>query len=116
MGKSNMKKFLKHKYHAKPTEVDNIKFSSKLEARYYGQLKLLQQAGEILFFLRQTPLHLPGNIRYVVDFVEFWAPKNEDQGDVIFTECKGCMTPQGKDKIKMAEDIYGISINIVNKA
>jgi len=104
-----------HKFHAKITTCDGIKFSSKLEARYYEHLKMLQKTGLILFFLRQTSLHLPGNIRYVIDFVEFWAPKGDSQGEVIFTECKGFCTPQAKDKIKMAEDIYGISINIVSK-
>lgn len=115
MGKLNTRR-IRHKYGAKRTTVDNIKFSSKLESAYYGKLRMLEKNGDILFFLRQTSLHLPANIRYVIDFVEFWAPKNGDQGEVIFTECKGFMTPQAKDKIKMAEEIYGISINIVKKA
>jgi hypothetical protein len=36
-----------HKYRAQATTVDGIKFASKAEARRYGELKLLKQAGEI---------------------------------------------------------------------
>lgn len=32
---------------AKPTEVDGIKFASKLEAKRYGELKLLERANVI---------------------------------------------------------------------
>ena len=37
----------RHKYGAKPTIVDGIRFASKAEARRYGELKLLEKAGEI---------------------------------------------------------------------
>ena len=106
-------KKLRHKFGAIRSEEDGIKFASLLEKKYYKTLKMRQQAGDLLFFLRQVPLHLPGNVRYVIDFVEFIAPKNGDQGDVIFTEVKGYMTEIAKLKIKQAEEIYGISINIV---
>jgi len=47
---------MKHKFFAKRTECDGIKFSSKKEAKRYNELKTLQKSGEVLFFLRQTPL------------------------------------------------------------
>ena len=106
---------MKHKYGAIRCEMDGIKFGSKLEKSYYQKLKILQASGEILFFLRQTPFHLPGEVRYVIDFVEFWAPKDGDQGDVIFTEVKGFMTAMAKLKIAQTESLYGIKINIVRK-
>ena len=37
-----------HKYHAKPTIVDGIRFARTAEARRYGELKLLAKAGEII--------------------------------------------------------------------
>jgi hypothetical protein len=37
----------KNKFNAKPTVVDNIRFASRAEARRYGELKLLEKAGEI---------------------------------------------------------------------
>ena len=41
------------------------------EARYYGELKLRQRAGEVLCCLRQVPIHLLGQTRLVIDFLEF---------------------------------------------
>lgn len=35
------------KYNATPTTVDGIRFASKREARRYGELKLLEAAGQI---------------------------------------------------------------------
>ena len=104
----------KHKFGAKQCKSGEIKFPSKLERDYYNRLKALQRSGEILFFLRQVPFHLPGNIKYVVDFVEFWAPVNEQPGDIIFTEVKGYMTDLAQMKIRQTEEIYGIEINVVN--
>lgn len=38
---------MSHKYGAKSVTVDGHKFPSKVEARRYGELKLLERAGEI---------------------------------------------------------------------
>lgn len=94
-----------HKFNAVRTEVDGISFSSKKEATYYSTLRLRQKAGEVLFFLRQVPLHLPGNVRYVVDFQEFHA-----DGTVHFVDVKGLKTEQYKMKKKMVEAVYPIYI------
>jgi len=100
-----MHKTMRHKFHAKPTETDGIKFSSKKEARRYQDLKLLQKAGEVLFFLRQTPLHLPGNIKYVCDFLVFYS-----DGTCEFEDVKGMKTPMYILKKKQVEAIYPIEI------
>ena len=105
----------KHKFGAKRTECDGIKFDSKLEAKYYNTLKMAQQSGELLFFLRQVPFHLPGNTKYVVDFVEFWKGKNDEPGDIVFTDVKGYMTDLSRIKIAQTEEIYGIEIQIIKK-
>ena len=60
-----------HKYNARAVVIDGIRFDSVKEGRYYNQLKLRQQAGEVLCFLRQVPIHLPGQTRLVIDFLEF---------------------------------------------
>ena len=75
---------LRHKFKAKRTEVDDIKFSSKKEAKRYNTLKSLQNGGEIVFFLRQVPFHLPGGVKYVCDFLIFWA-----NGIVTIEDVKG---------------------------
>jgi len=105
------KRPVKHKFSAQRTELDGIKFDSKLESRYYTNLKMLQRSGEVLFFLRQVPIHLPGKTKYVCDFVEFWA-----NGDVRFVDCKGMETETFKLKKRQVEELYPIEINIVTKA
>jgi hypothetical protein len=60
----------KHKYNAKATVVDGIKFPSKREAARYTEMAIRQRLGEVLFFLRQVPFHMPGGTRLVVDFLE----------------------------------------------
>lgn len=96
-----MKKRIRHKYGAVRTETDGIKFASKKEARYYSALKLRVAAGEVLFFLRQVPFHLPGGVRYVVDFQEF-----HSDGTVRFVDVKGMETASFKAKKRMVEEIY----------
>jgi len=105
------KRPVKHKFSAQRTELDGIKFDSKLESRHYTNLKRLQRSGELLFFLRQVPIHLPGKTKYVCDFVEFWA-----DGRVEFTDCKGMETETFKLKKRQVEELYPINLNIVKKA
>lgn len=98
----------RHKFNAVQTECDGIKFSSKKEARYYQGLKLLVKSGEVVFFLRQTPFHLPGGVKLVVDFTEFRA-----DGSVHFIDTKGVETESFKAKRRMVEAIYPIKIETV---
>jgi len=99
---------LKHKFKAIQTECDGIKFPSKKEANYYKQLKLLQKAGDVVFFLRQVPLHLPGNTKYVVDFIEF-----RRDGTVHFVDVKGVKTEMFIMKKKQVEQLYPIEIEVI---
>lgn len=99
---------IRHKFNAKPTTIDNIRFSSKKEARYYSELKIRQKAGEVLFFLRQVPISLPGNVKYVVDFLVFLT-----DGSVEFIDVKGMSTPLFIAKKKMVEELYPFKIMIV---
>lgn len=98
-------KYYRHKFHAKPTQIDGIKFASKKEAKYYSELLLRQKAKEIIFFLRQVPFYLPGGVKYVCDFQEFWS-----DGTVHFVDVKGFKTPTYIAKKKMVEAIYPIII------
>lgn len=102
-----MKKLF-HKFNAVRTEVDSIKFASRKEADYYRALLLRQKAGDVVFFLRQVPFHLPGGVRYVVDFLEF-----RTDGTVAFVDVKGMKTPEYKAKKKMVEALYPVVIEEV---
>lgn len=97
---------LKHKFFAKPQITDGIKFASKKEQKRYLELKLLEASGELCFFLRQTPFHLPGNIKYICDFMNFWA-----DGTVTIDEVKGFKTAAYITKKKIVEAIYPVTIN-----
>ena len=98
----------RHKYHAVRTEVHGQKFDSKAEARYFGELKLRQKAGEVVFFLRQVPFHLPGNVVYRCDFQEFLSV-----GSVRFVDVKGAVTQLFTMKKKQVETLYPITIEVV---
>lgn len=100
-----MSYFHRHKFHAKPTEIEGIRFPSKKEARYYQTLLLAKKSGELLFFLRQVPFHLPGGVRYILDFAEFWA-----NGEIRFVDVKGMKTDMYLVKKKLVEAEYPIQI------
>ena len=96
---------MKHKFNAQPVQLDGIKFASKREGKRYQSLKMLQEAGIVLFFLRQTPFHLPGGTKYVSDFLVFWS-----DGNVTVEDCKGFKTALYKAKKQMVEHLYPIKI------
>lgn len=104
-----MKKF-GHKFNAKRVDDGGDKFPSTLEWKYFKYLQLLQKSGEVLFFLRQVPFHLPGGIKYVVDYQIFY-----EDGSVRFVDVKGFETSEFKIKYKMVKDLYPVEVEIVKK-
>ena len=104
---------IRHKFNAqlcRRTWADGsvIKFASKKEARHYDQNLLAIQAGELLFQLRQVPFHLPGGIKYLADFVEFWA-----DGTVRIVDAKGRRLPAYIRNMKLVEALYPVKITEV---
>lgn len=95
-----------NKYGNQVTHVDGIRFDSKREARYYTQLKLRQQAGEVSYWLRQVPLHLPGGTRYVVDFLVFYADGRAPE----YVDVKGRQTQTFRVKKREVEHHYPIKV------
>ncbi len=104
------RKIHRHKFKAVSCERDQKKFPSRLERRYYDQLKLRQKSQEVVFFLRQVPFDLPGNVRYVCDFQVFLADDT-----VEFVDTKGRDTAMSIAKRKMVEELYPVKIKIVTK-
>lgn len=94
-------RFPRHKFHARRVELDGIKFPSKKEAAYYSALKLRVVAGDVIGFLRQVPIHLPGGVKYVADFLRFDA-----DGTCHFIDTKGMRTPEYIAKKKIVEAVY----------
>lgn len=104
------RKILKHKFGAVRCERDQKKFPSRLERKYYDLLKLQQSRGEVIFFLRQVPFDLPGNVRYICDFQVFFADDT-----IEFIDTKGRDTAMSIAKRKIVEDLYPVEIKIVTK-
>nr|WP_238345986.1 DUF1064 domain-containing protein [Luteimonas saliphila] len=95
------------KYGAIVTYVDGIRFDSKREANYYSALKLRVAAGEVLYFLRQVPIHLPGGTKLVVDFLIA-----EADGRIRYVDVKGRQTPVFRLKKREVEHHYPIEIEL----
>ena len=93
------------KYHNQRTEVDGITFDSKREARFYQRLKEQRLGGLVLFWLRQVPFHLPGGVKYLVDFEVFMA-----DGAVRFIDVKGVRTKEYRLKKRLVESLYPVMI------
>lgn len=96
---------IRHKFNAKRCEYSGIKFASKKELKRHQELELLQKYGEVIFFLRQVPFHLSGGVKYVCDYLVFWA-----SGDVTIEDVKGMRTPMYKLKKKQVQALYPITI------
>lgn len=99
-----------HKYRAVRVEEDGEHFSSKLEHRFKQYLDLLVKSGEVIFYLTQIPVRLPGGTKYVVDFQVFYA-----NGCVRFIDTKGIETDSFKIKKREVEAIYPFKIEIIRK-
>ena len=105
----------RHKYGAKPTTVDGIRFASQAEARRYRELTLLLRAGKILWLQCQPSFDLVVDDaakgrdvkvgRYVADF-RYTMPN----GVMVVEDVKGVRTPIYRLKKKMVEALYGITV------
>ena len=100
------------KYKNKKIIVDGIKFDSKLEARRYNELKILERAKEIKDLRRQVTFELQPSykknnktiraINYVADFVYYDSIRKQ----TIIEDTKGFKTDVYKLKKKIFEYKY----------
>jgi hypothetical protein len=92
-----------NKYRNVKTVVDGITFHSKVEAKRYGELKLLQMAGEISGLQLQPSIDLVCNSkkigRYVGDF--FYYDKATKKMVLEDVKSEATMTPIYKLKKKI---------------
>lgn len=99
------------KYRSRIAHVDGIRFDSILEADHYLELKHERAAGQIRYFLRQVPFHLPGGVIYRADF----GVCNLD-GSMKFRDTKGYDKQEAKNKRKQVADLYGVEIELLRRA
>ncbi len=96
----------KYKVSSKDTRTaDGITFHSKAEMHYYRQLQMSQEQGFVKFFLRQVRIDLPGNTKYVIDFVVFYP-----SGNVQWVDVKGAKTAAYIKAKKQVEALYPFKI------
>lgn len=110
-----------HKYGAKATTVDNIRFASQKEARRYQELKLLEKAGAIDSLRLQPAFRLctwhgdhseaPCVGSYVADFA--YRQRVPTGWRSVVEDVKGFKTPLYRWKKKHVEAQYGITIQEV---
>jgi len=98
-----------HKYNAKATEVDFIKFPSIAEAEYYKHLKQLMAACLVRMFHRQVRFDLPGGTYCTVDFMVF-CDDGTGHEEIQYIDVKGKVTASYKRNRKQVLDLYGIEI------
>ena len=99
----------KSKYRNVPTVIDGLRFSSKAEAARYSELKLLQAANQVRWFIRQPRFDLGNGIVYVADFLVVWNADETTFSDTRVTveDVKGVETDVFKLKRKLFEAQYG---------
>lgn len=104
-----------HKYGAKATVTQGIRFQSKAEARRYDELVLLEKAGAIRELERQPafPIRVTGRdqkLRIVCVYVADFRYREGLAGILTVEDVKGVRTPVYKLKKKLVEAQYGIEI------
>lgn len=96
------------KYNSVKTTIDGIVFDSKLEAKRFSELKMLERIGEIKSLRLQVtyPLSVNGILvcKYIADFVYV---KN---GTEVIEDAKGVLTKEYILKKKLMLAIHGITI------
>lgn len=101
------------KYGNKRVVVDGISFDSKREAARYGQLSLMQRAGEISNLQLQVPFDLVPKqptlrhgqpLRYIADFTYTVA------GALVVEDAKGVQTEAFKIKRRLMLHVHGIHV------
>lgn len=102
-----------NKYGAIRTEVDGHKFDSRAEARRYGELVLMQRAGEISDLELQPSYDLVVNGRKVARYVADFRYRTVPGGQTIIEDVKGgkaTRTPIYRLKARLMDACHGIRV------
>jgi len=101
-----------NKYRNKATEVDGLRFDSRLEARWWLVLRDRERCGEISELRRQVPYDLVVNgfkvCRYVADFTYL-----DKTGTPHTLDAKGILTRDFVVKAKLFRALMGREIEVL---
>lgn len=103
------------KYHNEPTFVDGIRFASKLEARRYTELKLLERAGEVRDLVLQPRYQLMHGAALICTYVGDFQYTDRRSGKTVTEDAKGVETPEFKIKAKLFAAQYGYEITLIKR-
>ena len=107
----NIKEKKRHKFNAKSKVVDGIRFHSSWEAARWGELRLLERAGEITKLLRQVRYELFLNGIHICDYIADF--EYMQAGKMVVEDAKSPATrklPDYRIKIKLMFAAYGIVV------
>jgi hypothetical protein len=96
----------KHKYKAKPTVVNGIRFGSAKEARRYTELALLANQKQISGLELQVRYKIVIESVYVADF----RYRDHKTGNIVVEDVKGFKTREYKRKKRLMREQHGIEI------
>lgn len=108
----------KSKYGNKKVELDGHVFDSRAEARYYQHLKLLEMAGEVLFFrlqpcyLLQEAFKKHGKTHRRIDYIADFEVHHKD-GSIEVVDVKGVATDVFRMKEKMFHVKYPHKLSVI---
>lgn len=110
-GNYNAARFKANKYGARRVSIDGFTFDSEMEARRYGQLKMLQ-LGNLISDLRihpRYPLEINGEhvCTYIAD------ADYRENGELVVEDTKGKRTALYILKKKLMKAIHGIEVKEV---
>lgn len=106
----------RHKYGAKKTEIDGVRFDSRAEARRWQALQMLERAGEISNLERQVVYELAPKIKYdgaarATPALRMVADFRYRAGDrVVVEDCKGVLTEGARIKRHLMKAVHGITV------
>lgn len=103
----------RHKYGAVAVTVDGHRFPSKAEARRYGELRLLEQAGAIRDLELQPRFPLVVNGARVAVYVADFRYAEVGSRRVIVEDVKGVRTPLYRLKKRLVKVLYGVDVQEV---
>ena len=101
----------RNKYNAKRTSVDGYMFDSMREAHHYGDLKLMERAGELsgIEVHPVYPIEING-MRICAVEADF---RFVQRGTIRVQDVKGMDTALSKIKRKLVKAIHGVEIEVV---
>jgi hypothetical protein len=98
------------KFRNKPTTLGGLTFSSKAEARRYGELSLLQRAGLITNIVVQPKFHIGVNGYHICDYIADFS--YQENGTEVVEDVKShpTKTPEYRLKKKLMQAVHGIEV------